>query len=151
MANDATSHNNMIRRNADFVFKNGMVYTVDKDRSRAESIAVSGKKIVYIGNNAGVTDFIDKNTNVIDLDGKMVLPGFIDSHAHVSHGVSLVATAQLFNLPSLDDCQRSIHDFADKHPDLAVIYGNGWNNELFPPLGPRKKTSMRSFPIGLLP
>ena len=139
MTDDTTSHSNMIRQNADFVFKNGMVYTVDKDRSRAESIAVSGKKIVYIGSNAGVKDFIDKNTDVIDLNGKMVLPGFIDSHAHVSSGVSLVATAQLFNLPSLDDCQRSIHDFAEKHPDSDVIYGNGWNNELFPPTGPRKE------------
>ena len=45
MTHDTTSHSNMIRRNADFVLKNGMVYTVDKDRSRAESIAVSGKKI----------------------------------------------------------------------------------------------------------
>jgi len=139
MTHDTTSHSNMNRQNADVVLKNGMIYTVDKDRSRAESIAVSGKKIVYIGSNAGVTDFIDKNTNVIDLNGKMVLPGFIDSHAHVSSGVSLVSTAQLFNLPSLDDCQRSIHDFAEKHPDLDVIYGNGWNNELFPPTGPRKE------------
>jgi predicted amidohydrolase YtcJ len=139
MANDATSHSNTTRPKADFVLKNGVVYTVDKDRSRAESIAVSGKKIVYIGSNVGVTDFIDKNTNVIDLDGKMVLPGFIDSHAHVSFGVSLVAMAQLFNLPSLDDYQRSIHNFAEKRPDLEAIYGNGWNNELFPPTGPRKE------------
>ena len=139
MANDTTSPIDMIGQNADVVLKNGVVYTVDKDRSRAESIAVSGKKIVYIGSNAGVTDFIDKNTHVIDLNGKMALPGFIDSHAHVSCGVSLVATAQLFNLPSLDDYQRSIHDFAEKHPDLSAIYGNGWNNELFPPTGPRKE------------
>ncbi len=139
MANDTTSHSNMTRQNADFVLQDGVVYTVDKNRSRAESIAVSGKKIVYIGSDAGVKDFIDKNTKVIDLKGKMVLPGFIDSHAHVSSGVSLVATAQLFNLPSLDDYQRSIHDFVEKHPDLKAIYGNGWNNELFPPTGPRKE------------
>jgi len=69
----------------------------------------------------------------------MVLPGFIDSHAHVSFGVSRVSMAQLFNLPSLDDYQRAIHDFADQHPDLDFIYGSGWNNELFPPTGPRKE------------
>ena len=118
MANDATSHSNLTRPKADVVLQNGVIYTVDKDRSRAESIAASGRKIVYIGSNAGVTDFIDKNTNVIDLGGKMVLPGFIDSHAHVSFGVSMVAMAQLFNLPSLDDYQRSIHNFTEKHPDL---------------------------------
>jgi predicted amidohydrolase YtcJ len=49
MANDATSHSNMTRQNADFVLQDGVVYTVDKNRSRAESIAVSGKKIVYKG------------------------------------------------------------------------------------------------------
>jgi predicted amidohydrolase YtcJ len=139
MANDATSHSNMTQPKADIVLKNGVIYTVDKDRSRAESIAVNGRKIVYIGSNAGVTDFIDKNTNVIDLEGKMVLPGFIDSHAHVSFGVSMVTMAQLFNLLSLDDYQRSIHNFAEKRPDLEAIYGNGWNNELFPPTGPRKE------------
>ncbi|MCP4261774.1 MAG: amidohydrolase family protein [Planctomycetes bacterium] len=117
MANDATSLSKMTRPKSDFVLKNGVIYTVDKDRSRAESMAVSDKKIVYIGSNVGVTDFIDKNTNVIDLEGKMVLPGFIDSHAHVSSGVSLVATAQLFNLPSLDDYQRSIFEGKEVYRD----------------------------------
>ena len=138
MTHDTISPINMIRQNADFVLKNGMVYTVDKDRSRAESIAVHGKKIVYIGSNAGVEDFIGKNTDVIDLDGKMVLPGFTDSHAHVSFG-ALLATTQLNNLTSMPAYQQSIRDYAGRHPDLETVYGTGWSNTLFPPTGPRKE------------
>jgi hypothetical protein len=91
MTNDAKSHSNITRQNADLVLQNGVIYTVDKDRSQAESIAVRGKKIVYVGSNAGVGDLIDKNTHVIDLDGKMVLPGFTDSHAHASFGALLAS------------------------------------------------------------
>ena len=138
MTDDAQSHSSMTPQKADLVLQNGLVYTVDKDRSRAESIAVRGRKIVYVGRNSGVEGFIDNNTHVIDLDGKMVLPGFTDSHAHASFA-ALLATAELNNLTSMPAYQQSIRDYAGKHPDLETVYGTGWSNTLFPPTGPRKE------------
>ena len=123
---------------ADLVLENGVVYTVDKQRSFAEAVAVSGKKIVYVGSTEGVTDYIGPRTEVIDLAGKMVLPGFIDSHAHPTLGVYLTM-ARLFDLHSVQACVDEVVQFGANHPDLPVIYGIGWSNGDFPPEGPRKE------------
>jgi predicted amidohydrolase YtcJ len=67
---------------ADLVLKNGAVYTSDAARSWAEAVAIRGNKIIYVGPNSGVQPLITSATRVIDLQGKMLLPGFTDSHVH---------------------------------------------------------------------
>ena len=76
MCSEAFNGDNII---ADLVLKNGFVYTVDKQRSQVEAIAVSEDKIIYIGSNKGVETFIGPETRVADLSGRMVLPGFVES------------------------------------------------------------------------
>ena len=90
-------------KKADLVLKNGVVYTVDRQRSRAQAVAVAGKEIVYVGNAEGVKDYIGPRTEVIDLAGKMVLPGFIDSHAHASATINEDDSVMLFGLESKED------------------------------------------------
>ena len=113
---------------ADLVFTNGVVYTVDKQHSWAEAVAVCGKNIVYVGNADGVKDCIGPQTEVIDLGGKMVLPGFVDSHAHASASINEDDSAMLYGLETKEDYVSAVKAFAVKHPDLSVIYGGGWNN-----------------------
>ncbi len=139
--NGDTTQSTMNQKAADLVLHNGSVYTVDAKRTWAQSVAVRGKRIVYVGSNKGARPYIGPDTKVIDLGGKMVLPGFIDSHAHVTGGVSLISSASvlLFNLPSVQAYQEAIGGFAAKHPDLEAIYGSGWSNAHFPPIGPRKE------------
>jgi len=67
---------------ADYVFKNAKVYTLNSASPWAEAVAVRGNKITYVGDNSGLATLTSANTQVIDLEGKMVLPGFIDAHAH---------------------------------------------------------------------
>lgn len=67
---------------ADRVYLNGVVYTADKSRTVASAIAVRGDKIVYVGNDDGVQAMIGDDSIVMDLDGKMVLPGLHDMHIH---------------------------------------------------------------------
>lgn len=71
---------------ADLAFKKGAVYTVDVARSWAEAVAIRDGLIVYVGKNDGLAPYIDTDTRVIDLEGKMVLPGFFDAHCHASIG-----------------------------------------------------------------
>jgi predicted amidohydrolase YtcJ len=68
---------------ADIVFINGEVITVDKKNSIVESVAVKGNRIVGVGSNQEIKCFIGEETEVIDLEGKTLLPGFIDSHIHL--------------------------------------------------------------------
>ena len=63
------------------VLKNGLVYTVDQDRSWAQALVISDGRIVYVGSNEGLEPFVSSSSDVIDLGGKMVLPGFSDAHA----------------------------------------------------------------------
>jgi len=126
-------------KKADMVLKNGVVYTVDKQRSQAEAVAVCSKEIVYVGSTEKVADYIGPQTEVIDLAGKMMLPGFVDSHAHASASINEDDGAMLYGLETKEDYVSALKGFAEKHPDLSVIYGGGWNNEVFPPQGPVKE------------
>jgi predicted amidohydrolase YtcJ len=75
---------------ADLVLRNGRIYTLDDERTWAEALAIDNGRIVFVGPNAGVDAFVGPETGFVDLEGKMVLPGFHDSHVHpVSGGVGL--------------------------------------------------------------
>lgn len=68
--------------NADLVLKNGKVATVNDAFSIAEAVAILDNRIVYVGDNDGVESYIQPDTRVIDLEGKLVTPGLIDAHCH---------------------------------------------------------------------
>jgi predicted amidohydrolase YtcJ len=68
---------------ADLILHNGKILTVDKNFSTAEAVAVSGNKIAAVGSDADVMKLKGSNTQVIDLKGKTVVPGLIDSHRHM--------------------------------------------------------------------
>jgi len=76
---------------ADVILQNGLIYTVDSAKSRAEAVAVKDGNIVYVGNDAGVASYQGANTRIIDLKGKLVLPGIHDGHLHPLEAGSTVA------------------------------------------------------------
>jgi predicted amidohydrolase YtcJ len=69
-------------RGVDTVLRNGFIYTVDAHDSVAQALAIDGGEIVYVGNDAGARRFIGSNTEVIDLEGRMAMPGIHDGHIH---------------------------------------------------------------------
>ena len=69
-------------RGADLVFRGGAVYTVNAERSWASAVAIEDGKITYVGDDAGITKHIGQETEVTELAGKMLMPGFHDSHMH---------------------------------------------------------------------
>lgn len=69
-------------KSADLVIKNASIYTVDGENNIEEAIAVKDGFIVYVGNDKGVESYIGSNTKVMNLDGKMISPGYIDGHLH---------------------------------------------------------------------
>jgi len=123
---------------ADLVLTNGYIYTVDAKRTVAEAMAVKGDTIVYVGDNSGVQKWIGKNTRVIDLKGKMVLPGLVDSHNHATDAVSEIYEVSLYGLGSVDEIKQAIHDFVAGRPGLQGLKGAGWINAVFGPHGPTK-------------
>jgi len=98
----------MIERKANLIFINGSVYTVDKNRTWAQAVAIAGDQIVFVGSNEGVESYGGSETAVIDLGGKMVLPGFVDAHAHPSHAMDFVGNISLYLLDSLGEYEKAI-------------------------------------------
>jgi len=129
---------------ADYVFKNGAIYTIDSRNPTAQAIAITGKYITYVGTNDGVLPFVGDKTQVIDLKGQMLLPGFIESHIHPT--MALVAEGADLQFDSLDQLLASVKKWADAHPDAKVIRGFGWRYSLFPTTGPTKEPLDKLFP-----
>jgi hypothetical protein len=129
----------MLKKEARQVFRNGLIYTVDRNRTWAQAIAIAKDRIVFVGSNEDVEPFIGSGTVVIDLKGKMVLPGFVDAHAHPSHAMDLVGNISLYSLGSLEEYEQAIVEFVGSHPDRDFYRGSGWADTLFPNLGPTKE------------
>lgn len=113
---------------ADIVYRNGRVYTVDAADSVRQALAVRQGRIVYVGDNAGVGKLIAKSTRVIDLRGRMLLPGLIDGHMHPQSGGSRLLNCSLnYESLSVPQFQARIQACADADRRAGKHQGpNGW-------------------------
>ncbi len=123
-------------RPADTVFMNGYIYTVNAHDPVAKAVAVRKGRIVYVGSNRGANAFVGPSTQVVKLGGKMMLPGFIDSHMHASMTVSSLYSVLLYGMTSVDEYVAAVGEFAGANPDMDVIRGQGWSNTVVPGIGP---------------
>jgi predicted amidohydrolase YtcJ len=80
---------------ADVVYRNGYVYTVDARDSVQQALAVRAGRIVYVGDNAGAAKVTGKATRVVDLQGRMLMPGLVDAHMHPQSGGSRLLNCSL--------------------------------------------------------
>jgi predicted amidohydrolase YtcJ len=117
--------------NADVVIRNAHVYTVDAQRPWAQAVAIKGDRIAWVGDENAATSHIGQSTNVVDAGGRLVLPGFIDSHFHVLLGGN-PDVLRIENANSLAEIQRQVREFARKRPELTWIEVEGWNYFAFP-------------------
>jgi predicted amidohydrolase YtcJ len=118
---------------ADVALTGGRIYTVDADRSWAEAVAIKDGRIVFVGSSADAKDFIGNGTKVVDLRGRMVVPGFQDAHVHpISAGIEANA-CNLNGLEDVDAYIAAIKKYADAHPDEPWITGGGWSMAAFGP------------------
>ena len=124
---------------ADLVFKNGAVYTVDESRTWAEAVAIDDGRIVYVGGGRGVKPFVGRETEVVDLEGKMVLPGFHDSHVHLISGGIELGQCDLNGLKTREEIFKKIQDYTAQNPDAEWIVGSGWDLWIFPGANPTRE------------
>jgi predicted amidohydrolase YtcJ len=131
---------------ADLVLTRAAVWTALPDRPWAEAIAVREGRIAYVGDTAGAQPYIGRSTRVLDLHGRMILPGFHDSHAHpLSAGLEL-GECNLYEASTPAQVEGAIRAYAIAHPTLTWIRGNGWQLPVFPGANPRKEMLDRAVP-----
>jgi len=124
---------------ADYVLLNGSVYTVDPKLPWAEAVAIRGDQIVYVGTNQGARGYIGKGSRAIDLKGKLLLPGFVESHIHVLMGAATTSGLTLSMTDTLVDIQSKLKAYAEANPDKPAIFGSAYNGLLFGDGGPKRE------------
>lgn len=124
---------------ADVIFYNGYIYTADSAGSIHSALAVKEGKILLTGTDAEILKLRTASAEVINLNGKLVLPGFIDSHAHSISAFKQFFELNLYGLKSVEAIQRALKDYRAKHPEAQYIKGRGWSNTMFPKTGPDHK------------
>lgn len=131
---------------ADLIFRDGAVWTGAAVRPWAEAVAVREGRLVYVGDDSGVVRFMSGATKVVDLAGRMLLPGFQDSHAHPLSGGLELGECNLYNAKTPSEVEGAIRAYAVAHPELSWIRGNGWQLPVFPGANPQKQVLDRAVP-----
>ena len=117
---------------ADLVFVNGAVYTVDATRCWAQAVAVRDGRIALVGTDDDVRAAVGGGTEVIDLAGRMLVPGFQDAHVHpIAAGIDMLQ-CDLHDLDSKAGYLAAIAAYAEANPDEQWILGGGWSMDVFP-------------------
>ncbi|MGW9210661.1 amidohydrolase [Embleya sp. NPDC055664] len=116
---------------ADVVFRGGAVHTIDAVRRRATAVAVRDGRIVAVGHDPDVRDLIGPRTDVIDLAGRALVPGFQDAHVHPALAGMTLIRCDLSEARDADATFALIRAYAADRPDEEWITGGGWNMEAF--------------------
>ncbi len=121
------------RPSADLIITNANVYTVDKSQPHAGAVAVVGERIVAVGSATDIDAWRGSATKVIDAGGKLLLPGFNDSHVHFIDGGLQLDSVDLRNTTGPDDFARKIAERAKITPKGEWITGGDWDEEKWTP------------------
>ena len=129
---------------AEKVFINGVIYTIDSAESIKEAIAVKDNRILCVGTNAQISEYIDSKAQVIDLENKIVFPGFIEGHLHAPGAAyNELFNVNLYGAQSSQETLELVKKFVHENPEKNIYYGRGFNPGFFKDeemsRGPRKE------------
>jgi predicted amidohydrolase YtcJ len=117
----------------DTILLNGKILTIDKDFSIASALAITGSRIVAVGDSDLIESLAQISTRVIDLQGKTVVPGLIDNHLHYLRGTNFAAyETRIHGVTSREEALARISSRADQlGPGKWVFVLGGWNEQQF--------------------
>ncbi|KAL0456001.1 UNVERIFIED_CONTAM: protein LONG AFTER FAR-RED 3 [Sesamum latifolium] len=116
---------------ADLVVINGTIYTSDAAFPFADSMAIRGGRILRVANSSSMQDLARSGTRTLNLQGKLVVPGFIDSHVHLIYGGLQMAQVQLHGVNQKDQFVNKVKEALSYLQPGTWLQGGGWNNDLW--------------------
>jgi len=116
-----------VAQEAELVLKNGVIWTVDDTNPRAEAVASLRGRIIYVGSNAGVERHVGRGTQVIDLGGRLVTPGFYDNHVHFEGTGRLLYGLNLLDVSSEPAFTARIREVHERYSPGTWITGGDWS------------------------
>ncbi|MBA7468018.1 Adenine deaminase [subsurface metagenome] len=104
---------------------------MDSSQPSVEAIAIKKDRIVKVGTNEEINSWIGKDTKIINLEGRTVVPGLIDSHIHVADFGKVLTWIDLQDVNSIEEMQRRLRERSQSIHKGRWIIGNGWNQTSF--------------------
>lgn len=122
-----------------YLVANGSIWTGDPAQPWAQAVVARGPDLVHVGTRAGADDFIDAATELVDLNGGMCLPGFIDAHNHLASMAISKLGVNLSGVVGRDAVLRAVRDWVAEQPLEAPLRGYGWMPDSFEERSPRRE------------
>lgn len=114
------------------IYYNGKVYLNFLNRTTCESLVIKDDRIEFCGNSEEAMELFGKSaTSVINLDGRVILPGFVDSHLHLDDLGNFLSYLDLKGTRSIGEMKERLKKYRDRNPDVPVLIGMGWDQESF--------------------
>ncbi len=114
---------------ADLVLRGGKVVTLEESRPEAQAVAIKGERIVAVGSDEEIQPYIGTATQVVDLEGRLAIPGFIEGHGHFTGIGQARLTLDLRDAKSWDEIVAMVAEAAKKARPGDWILGRGWHQE----------------------
>ncbi len=110
------------------IYENATIYTCDDSLPQAQAMVVQDGKILYIGSNSGATKYKNGTSTVVNMQGKTILPGLIESHVHLAIS-GLLQSAGMLPLGDMTvaEVQAALRNYLSQHPDAKHILGMGYS------------------------
>lgn len=118
---------------ADILLVHGRIWTANPARPWVEALAIRGERILAVGSDDELQPLRGPSTQIIELGGRMAMPGIIDSHIHFLDGSLSLDQFALDDAATLDEVKRRIRAFAAAHPHRPWLLGHGWYYPVFKP------------------
>ncbi|MEQ8802563.1 amidohydrolase [Haliea sp.] len=131
---------------ADQLLHNARIYTLNPEQPWADTIAIADDTIVYVGDYAGARPHLAATTRQTDLDGRLVLPGFIDTHMHIGETIPYVFAASLGPGMNPEELFAAIAEHVAAYPEQNPVIGNGFLGAAFGDQGPTAAELDRAVP-----
>ena len=113
----------------DKIFINGIVRTLDRAYPVCEAVGIKGGIILRLGRNEEVISCADERTEIIDLAGKLMLPGFVDTHMHLIDYYRTTRRIDLSTAESFEEMAGRIRERADQEPESEWVFGANFNQD----------------------
>jgi predicted amidohydrolase YtcJ len=116
---------------ADLVLINGNIITLNPSQPVAQAVAINDGKMVAVGTNIEIKQWISKTTKIVNLSGKTLVPGFTDTHAHMAEFGFSLSRIDLRDVTSIKSMQKLLQKKVQKTPQGKWVLGRGWDQECF--------------------
>ena len=127
---------NLLAAEADWVLRGGAIYSMDDTASHHSAMAFTGNRLTWLGESEAAAAYIGPETQIIELNGRTVLPGFIDTHIHSMDTLPLINGAKLSPYDSAAQVLENIAEHARTHPYQNPLLGSGFLAPAFGVEGP---------------